>query len=230
MNGIRSSAALALVGVMALTSPAIARDQAQASNSASTQNEQKPAARSMAVENLLRKFAGEWEGRLEMRTEGRASISIVSVSSRFDTKNERFESVFQGFAFGKPFDCAQMFGMNAEGAPSKYWWTSNFEQKGSSWSWQVAEDGRAVIGMGREHQGSLATRYEHVMTYVDDDQYEVEWFDIQPNGDRERVAKMTLSRMNRGERADASEVFQDGTFSDWSAKISGAQAQVRDND
>ena len=44
------------------------------------------------------------------------------------------------------------------------------------------------------------------------------------------VAKMTLSRMNRGERADASDKFKDGTFNGWSSQISGAQAQVTDKD
>lgn len=229
MNGIRSSAALALVGVMALTTTSVARDQAPAT-STDTNASQTKAQRSMAAESLLRRFSGEWEGRLEMRTEGRASISIVSVSARFDSENDRFETVAQGFAFGKPFDCAQMYALNPEGMPARYWWTNDFAEKGSAWTWKVAEDGRSIVGNGREHQGSLATRYEHIMTYVDDDQYEVEWFDVQPNGDRERVAKMTLSRMHRGERADASEKFKDGTFTAWSSQIQGAHAQVKDAD
>ncbi len=223
MKAIRTSATLALAGVLALTTAGVARDEAPA---ASTQNGQ---TRSIANENLLRKFVGEWEGRLEMRRDDRASISIVSVSSRFDTDHGRLEAVTQGFAFGKPFEGAEMFALDEDGKPAKYWWTADLNQKGSSWTWQIGEDARSIVGKGREHQGSLATRYEHILRWVDDDRYEAEWFTIEPNGERTRVARMTLDRMHRGERADASEKFEDGSFESWSTSIKGAHAQVRDD-
>ena len=102
MNGIRRSAALAAIGALALATTAIAGNTA-------TSNDQAPKAaqtteRNMTAENLLRRFAGEWEGRLEMREDGRASISIVSISSKFNTSEDRFESVIQGFAFGMGID------------------------------------------------------------------------------------------------------------------------------
>lgn len=184
----------------------------------------------MSAAELLSRFQGEWQGRLEVRNEQGVSVSQVSMSNRYEARQGRFVGGFTGFAFGEPMDGATMLAVSSKGQPMGYWWTSDLGDRGERWAFEVGEDGVSLVGTGSVRERRITKQYRHVMRSVSSNEMEIAWFEVQKNGQigEMPMAKMMMKRMARNEQAQASSMFEDGTMAAWQTSVGASIAEVVD--
>lgn len=166
------------------------------------------AASATEIDQFFSRLAGEWEGQVQAsQPSGNVSGSIASLCARVSDDRRSLTSCFDGFSFGQPFEGAAAISLDAKSNQFQQVWFDSFSNSTVTGVAQhISKDSIIFNGRATDKSG-LATKFEQVLTFVNDGDFRCEYFTVASDGHKTSVMKLDLTRMANGSRSSAADQF-----------------------
>ncbi len=170
------------------------------------------------------RFAGEWEGQIEFRENGKTSASIASASNRFEQGASRFVTYTEGFAFGKPVEFASV--VKCDDGKCSYSEFTAVSPVRAVLNPTVGKADGVMIFRGTRQVNGTSQTIEQRFASVSSDHYTVEVFEVASSGAKELLCKLDMHRLPEGQVAAASDMFRFSEPVQQARAAFGVQASV----
>ena len=182
-----------------------------------------------SVQGVFKTLAGEWDGQVITSNNGKTSSSQVNASNRVENNGESFASCFQGFSFGQPFQGGSVY--SCQNGKFNVAWTDTICNETSRGTYKATAHGFVFNFERTDTKTGKTTKFEQVTTIVNNDNYTVECWSVEPNGRKREVMVLDMNRLPSGQKSQAWANFESSPTlaKARQAVANSAQANVNDS-